>query len=79
LRLGLDGIVRLEDMKAHGVVGGLVKDQSQKVESEDAVEALSEIVEESFEVALLGDGFGDFEEGFHLAGGVIDRRRRSRR
>ena len=66
VRLGLNGIVRLEDMKAHGVVGGLVKDQSEKVESENAVKPLGEIVEEGLEVALLGNGFGDFQEGFKL-------------
>jgi hypothetical protein len=61
VRLGLDGIVRLEDVKAHGVVGGFVKDKSQKVEGKNAVETLGEIVEEGFEVALLGDGLADFE------------------
>jgi len=35
------------------------------------VETLGEIVEESFQVALLGDGLGDFKQGFDLAGRVV--------
>jgi hypothetical protein len=36
------------------------------------VETLGKIVEEGFQVALLGDGFGDFEQGLDLAGRVVD-------
>ena len=43
------------------------------------MEALGKIVEQGFEVALLGDGFGDFEKGFHLASRVIGGRGRSAR
>lgn len=72
VRLWLNRIVRLEDVKAHGVVGRFVKDQGEKVEGKDAVETLGKIVEEGFQVALLGDGFGDFEQGLDLAGRVVD-------
>jgi hypothetical protein len=78
VRLWLNRIVRLEDVKAHGVVGRFVKDQGEKVEGKDAVETLGKIVEEGFQVALLGDGFGDFEEGFDLTRGMVDGRRRVR-
>ena len=56
-----------------------MKDQRQKVERENAVEALSEIVEKGLQVALLGNGFGHFEESFDLARGMIDGRWRSGR
>lgn len=65
------GDARLENVKAHDVADGIVKSERQEIEIDDGVEALGEIVEEDGEVALLGDGFADFEEGFELAAGVF--------
>ena len=45
--------------------------EREEIEIDDGVEAFGEIVEECGEVALLGDGFADFEEGFELAAGVL--------
>jgi hypothetical protein len=48
-----------------------VERQREEIEIDDGVETLGKIVEEDGEVALLGDGFADFEEGFELAAGVL--------
>jgi hypothetical protein len=45
--------------------------QGEEIEIDDGVEALGEIVEEFREIALLRDGFADFEKGFELAAGVL--------
>jgi hypothetical protein len=45
--------------------------QGEEIEIDDGVEALGEIVEEFREIALLLDGFADFEKGFELAAGVL--------
>jgi hypothetical protein len=58
-------------VEAHDVADGIVECESEEIEIDDGVEAFGEIVEECGEVALLGDGFADFEEGFELAAGVL--------
>jgi hypothetical protein len=60
-------LVRFQNVQSHRVVGGIVEDQSQKIELQNGVEALGELVEERFEIALLGYRFADFEERFELA------------
>jgi hypothetical protein len=71
-RLGVfNWIAGFEDVKTHGVVGRIVKHQAEEVEGENTVETLGEVVEESFQVALLSDGLGNFEQGFDLAGRVV--------
>ncbi len=74
-RFGADVFVvrdaRFENVEAHDVASGIVESEREEIEIDDGVEALGEIVEECGEVALLGDGFADFEEGFELAAGVF--------
>ena len=65
------GDARFENVEAHDVAGGIVESEREEIEIDDGVEALGEIVEKCGEVALLGDGFADFEEGFELAAGVL--------
>ena len=55
-----------QDVQAHGVLRGVVKNQAEKIELQDGVEALGEFVEEGFEVVLLGNGFADFQQSFEL-------------
>ncbi len=53
-----------------------MKNESKEIEINDGVEALGEIVKKSGEVAVLGDGFGYFEQGFELTPGMFERRNR---
>ena len=73
------GIVSFEDVQTHGVVGGIVQHEGEKIELQNGVEAFRELVEEGLEVALLRDGFADFEKRFELPprifeamGGLVD-------
>jgi hypothetical protein len=68
----------LEDVEAHDVANGVVKDEGEKVKIDDAVETLGKVVKKSVEVAMLGDGFRHFEQGFELTPGLFKRRRGSR-
>ena len=74
-RLGTDRLVvgdaRFENVEAHHVARGIVERQREEIEIDDGVETLGKIVEEFGEVALLRDGFADFEKGFELAAGVL--------
>ena len=74
-RFGADMFVvrdaRFENMEAHDVAHGIVEREREEIEIDDGVEALGEIVEKFVEIALLGDGFADFEQGFELAAGVL--------
>jgi hypothetical protein len=62
---------RFENVQAHDVARGVVERQRKEIEIDDGVEALGEIVEEFGKVALLGDGFADFEKSFELAARVF--------
>jgi hypothetical protein len=68
------GDAGFEDVEAHDVAGRVVKDKSEEVEINDGMEALSEIVEEHGQVAMLGDSLGDLKQGFELTPGVFQRR-----
>jgi len=68
----LGTLARFENVQAHGVARGVVKNQGEEIEGQDGVETLGELVEEGFEVALLGDGLADVEEGLELAAIVLD-------
>jgi hypothetical protein len=68
----------LEDVEAHDVANGVVKDEGEKVKIDDGVKTFGEVVKKSGEVAMLGDGFRHFEQGFELTPGLFKRRRGSR-
>jgi len=57
-------------VQAHGAAGGIMENQAEKIELQNGVEAVGEFVEKELEVALLGDCFADFEQGFELAHGL---------
>ena len=42
---------------------GVVQDQIQVIEMGHAVQAGGEVMEEFGQIAVVGDGFGDFEQG----------------
>jgi len=51
-----------------------VKDEREEVEVDDGVEAAGKVVEKRGEIALLGDSLADFEQGFELTPGMLERR-----
>ena len=53
--------------------GGVVKNQGQKIELQDLVEALGQFMEKRRQVALLRNHFADFEQCFELPPGLFDR------
>src|SRR5229473_3238503 len=67
------GDARLEDVQAHDVLDGVVKDEGEEIEIDDGVETLGKVVEQRGEIALLGDGLADFEQGFELTPGMFKR------
>ncbi len=67
------GDARLEDMQAHDVLEGVVKDEGEEIEVDDGMEAAGEVVEKRWKIALLCDGLADFEQGFELTPGVLER------
>jgi len=60
-------------VETHDVARGVVENESEKVEVHDGVETLGEVVEKRGEVALLGDGLANLEQGFKLTPGVFER------
>ena len=64
--------VSFEDVQTHGVGGGVVEHEGEEIELQNGVKALGEFVEEAGELALLGDGFADFEKRFELPAGVFE-------
>jgi hypothetical protein len=50
-----------------------MKDERKEIEVDDGMEAAGKVVEKRGEIALLGDGLTDFEQGFKLAPGVFER------
>ena len=68
------GDARFENVKAHHVADGIVEDESEEVEFDDGVQAAGEVVEKRGKIALLGDGFADFEQGFELTPGMLEGR-----
>jgi hypothetical protein len=75
------GDARFQNVEAHHVLGGVVQDEREEIEVNDGVQARGEVVEKRGKIALLGNSFADFEQGFELAPGVFERRgeRRFRR
>jgi hypothetical protein len=53
-----------------------VQHQDQKIELQNGVEMLAEIVEQGLQVALLRNRFADNQKRFKLAAGVLQPRRR---
>ena len=68
------GDATFENMKTHDVADGIVQDEGQEVEFNNRMEAARKIVEKRGEIALLGDGFADFEQGFELTPGMLEGR-----
>ena len=67
-----------QNVETHDVARGIVEGEGEEVEFDDGMKALGEVVEKRGEIALLGDDFADFEQGFELAPGVFERRSRGR-
>ena len=55
-----------------------MKNESEKIELQDGVEAHGELVEEGFEIVLLGNCFADLQQGLELPAGRIEWRGRAR-
>jgi hypothetical protein len=67
--------VRYQNVQPHGAAGRIVKDQAEKIELQDGMEAIGKFVEKELEVALLGNRFGNFEQGLELPHGLHQGRR----
>jgi len=67
------GDARGENMEAHDVASGIMEDERQEIEINDGAQAVRKIVEQRGKIALLGDGLADFEQGFELTPGVLER------
>jgi hypothetical protein len=76
MSVGGEGLAGLEDVQAHGIVGGVVEDENKKIELHQRVQAFGEFVEKGLEIALLGDGFADLQECVELALGMVERGRK---
>lgn len=72
------GVAGFENLETHGVADRVVENECEKIERQNGVKTLGKLVEETLKVALLGDGFGDVEEGFELAAGMLNRGDRRR-
>jgi len=55
-----------------------VKNEAEKIELQDGVEAHGEFVEEGLEIVLLRNCLADFQQGLELPAGRIEGRRRTR-
>ena len=62
-----------KNVKTHDVARSIVENEGEEVEVNDGVQARGEVVEKRGEIALLGDGLADFEQGFKLTPGVFER------
>lgn len=51
-----------------------MKDEGEEIEGQDRVDAFGKLVKEGLEVAMLGNGFADVEEGLELAARLFDGR-----
>jgi hypothetical protein len=60
-------------VEAHDITHGIVEHEGEEVEVDDGVQALGKVVEKRGEIALLGDGLADFQQGFELTPGVFQR------
>jgi len=67
------GNMGFENVEAHDVPDGIVENKTKEVEFDDRMEPASKVVEQRGEIALLGDGLADFEQGFKLTPGVFER------
>ena len=73
---GLGGMIdaRFENMEAHDVAHGIMQYEREKIEIDDGMEALGELVEKRGKIALLGNRLADFEQSSELPPGVFKRR-----
>ncbi len=67
------GDARFENVEAHDVAAGIVENEGEEVEVDHGVQALGEVVEQRGQIALLGDGLANFQQGFKLTPGVFQR------
>jgi hypothetical protein len=63
-----------ENVKSHDVSHGVMQDQGEEIKVDNAMEALGQVVKKSGEVAMPGNGFGNFEQGFELTPRMFERR-----
>src|SRR5579883_1573643 len=73
----LDGLLRDQNVQAHHAAGRVVKNHAEKIELENGVEAIGELVKQRLQIALLGDHLAEIEEGLKLPSGLCAGRRRS--
>jgi hypothetical protein len=67
------GDASFQNVEAHDIFRGVVKDEREEVEVDDGMEAASKVVEKRGKIALLGDDLADFEQGFELTPGMFKR------
>ncbi len=67
------GEARFQNVEAHDVARSVVKNESKEIEIDDGMETAGKVMEQRGEIALLGDGLADFEQGFKLAPGMFQR------
>jgi len=65
-------VTQLEDVQTHYIANLVVERECEKVEIDDRMQSLGKVVEQCGQIALLRDGFADFEQGFQLPPGMID-------
>lgn len=68
------GDARFQNVEAHDIFDGVVKDEREEIEVDDGMETAGKVVEKRGEIALLGDGLADFKQGFELTPGMFERR-----
>ncbi len=67
------GNARFKNVEAHDVARNVVKNEGEEIEVDNGVEAPGKVVEQRGQIALLGDGLADLEQGFELSPGVFER------
>jgi hypothetical protein len=61
--LDIRRLLRFQNVQAHYLALSVVEQEVQEIETRDTVEASAEVMKELAEVAMMGDGFRDFEKG----------------
>ena len=70
-----NGFPTCQNVQAHSVANRIVENEREKIEGENGVKALRQLLKEGGQVALLRDGLADLQESFELPPGMLDGRR----
>src|SRR5437879_2661456 len=62
-----------ENVETHDVRDGIVENKTKEVEFDNRMKPAGKVVKKCGEIALLGDGLANFEQGFELTPGVFER------